>query len=125
MIDGWELELLQIVSDADIGFDQLWVQRDGDGLRWIVNCSDFFHWGTADGEGISGQDDVNLLRQCYVDLQVAEQYAEVYMFQLFCCRKRAMRPMRLWRKAEKMADDSPVTGLFDACGRERTPAEEG
>jgi hypothetical protein len=122
VINGWELDLLRFVDEADLTLEHLFVRRNGDGIRWVVDCSDFFDWGSADGEEIKGQADVDLLRQVAVDLAAAERCAEVYAFDLWCCRKRRRQPMSLWRKAQKIDDGSVVAALFAACDLPRPSA---
>ena len=126
MIDGWELNLLRFMSadESDLGCEDIFLRTRGDGVRWIVNCSDTFYWATADGEEISGQDDVDLLHRCYDDLKAAGDYHEVHAFTLWCSRKRRMRPMRLWYK-EVLKGHEAAIAVFDSAGPERDPASEG
>ena len=61
-----------------------------------VNCNDFFHWASGDGEDIEPED-LPLLKQCIEDLKATgAQTWELEVPLLFAARKRGMRPMRLW-----------------------------
>ena len=111
--------------------DGLWWRAYEDGqIKLFAQCSDTFHWASADMEEIE-EDDIPLLRQCLEDLKaVDEQYL---LDVLFAARKRKMRPMSLW-----LAFRDPKTGEYDRdkprweshqlfldAGPERDPQSEG
>jgi len=82
-------------------------------LTLMVNCSDFFHWATADCVEIA-PDDLDTLEQAFADVKAAD--ADLYWgASLFAARKRGMRPQRpVYRQM-----DAALAALFDACGPER------
>jgi hypothetical protein len=116
-------EVFRILREADLMLDScplLWHVDDDGRLQLAVNCSDTFAWGCADCESI-GPDDVPLLRQCLADLKAADGCGEIWLAELYCCRKRAMRPMNVWIKRVPPRDDMPqcVLDLILAAGPDR------
>lgn len=111
--------------------------RDGN-VTFMVNANDLFYWACADGEEIT-PDNIAQLRQAITDVRLArglqseprisesrEEWEWWYHAghlgaELFCCRVRGMRPQRPCYKS--IPDD--LRPLFDACGPERDPKEEG
>jgi hypothetical protein len=83
-------------------FDWLWTHDySNDGFLIItrdnnidisVIVSDFFYWGTADGEEIEVTD-IPDLEQAYQDMGKVEKYTNNEVLWLWACRKRKMRPM--------------------------------
>lgn len=87
-------------------------------MRLFAECSDLFHWATADAEEIT-VDDVPLLRRTLDDLKPLR--AEYELGHLFAARKRKLRPQRPCYKDM----EPPVAALYDACctEAERTAAD--
>ncbi len=116
-------EVFRIMREADMmGQDTplIW-HVDGDGRLWLsMMCSDTFAWGCADCEGITA-DDLPTLRQCLADLTAADRFGAIWLAELYCCRKRGMRPMNVWIKRVPQRDDMPqaVLDLIMAAGPER------
>lgn len=88
----------------------------------FVNCNDLFWWATADCEPI-GLADIADYERAVADLLAAGDYMEVYAAELWCCRKRGMRPQQPVYKARGF--NEAATALFDAAGPERDPKDEG
>lgn len=91
---GYVSEVLGIFQLADHeGGTLSWnIQKDGPHFR--VRCSDFFVLAMSDSEAIEVED-VPLLRECFKELH--EQiggFMEVYLNELYVCRKRQERPMK-------------------------------
>ena len=94
--------------------------EDHDELRWyfkddqpvfLVNCSDLFMWGCADGEDIL-PDELPALKRAFVDCVSADEHCSHYGPWLFAARKRQMRPQTCILKT--MPDG--IRPLFEACG---------
>lgn len=121
-------DVMQIVANAD-SYDMLsWSVIEGM-INLRLDCSDDFHWASADSEAIRPED-VPLLRQCFDDLQafgrVHGEITPTYLMNtLFAARKRGMRPMRAWLKLHAKEEKAELLALFLACGPERDPASEG
>lgn len=116
------LDLLALLRDADMmGQDMpmIWHVTDGRAHLSVI-CSDTFAWGCADAEEITAAD-MPLLRQCLTDLRAAEVHGEIWLGELYCCRKRGMRPMNRWikdmREREGLSD--AVLALIEAAGPAR------
>lgn len=90
--------------------DSLWWRFDNGELRVFAKCSDFFHWGSADLEEIQPSD-LELLEQAVKDT-VAADNTNVWVGELFCARKRKMRPQGACYKHLPEA----LWPLFDAAG---------
>jgi hypothetical protein len=106
------LRLLRLFEGDDCSW-LIWAE-DRDELRFAVNCSDTFAWGTADAEDVS-DDDLDAIAQAKTDSRI-----DPFWPTLWVARKRQMRPMRLF------LDDTaePMSGLLMACGPERDPRSE-
>ena len=87
--------------------------------RLFAECSDVFHWATADFEEITTAD-VPLLRRTLDDLKPLR--AEYELGHLFAARKRGLRPQKPCYKGM----EAPVAALYDACctEAERSAASE-
>lgn len=129
-------------------WESLWWRTDGEyaPVRFFVNCSDLFWWGTADAETLTPENlpelfkavrDVravhgvdcgssDLLKMGHEkgvkdDLWNNHYNAGSIGALLFCCRARKMRPQRpYWKHI-----DEKILPLFLACGPERDPKDEG
>lgn len=125
-------KLLLLFSHPDINDELMW--RGGiwegfpgpgrwveTGLRFAVDCSDTFAWGTSDAEDVDLSADLEALAQAKSD---AEDH--FYWPTLWVSRKRCLRPMRLfYEKRLAGAGEKKMRSLFDAAGPERDPATEG
>jgi hypothetical protein len=119
-------EVLAIFAEAEL-FDGflLWrvsVTPDGGrDVRLSVQCSDLFHWATADFEDVTTED-VPLLRATLDDLTGLRSSDEGELGHLFAARKRGMRPQAPCYKGMSPA----LAALYDACctGQERAAADE-
>jgi len=109
-MDEYKINLLKLVSKHDLQYDLDWSED----LSFYILCNDFFSWGCADAEAIENQQDVDLLEQCIKDCQAVRQSGEVHASQLYCAKKRKMRPQGAAYPYEK-----DLWPLFDACGPER------
>jgi len=111
------LAVLACISRNDI-HESLWWRCDGEysPVTFFVNCNDLFYWACADCEPFTAED------VAAMDAAIADA-GPMYGPSLWCCRKRAMRPQKpaypTGDGAEKMAR------LYDACGPERDPKDEG
>jgi hypothetical protein len=115
-------EVFRILREAELMREScplIWVV-DGDKLLLSIDCSDTFAWGCADCEGVD-YEDLPMLRQCLDDLKAADKYGDMWLAELYCCRKRKMRPMNAWIKRVPPRDGMPqaVLDLIMAAGPER------
>ena len=85
-------------------------------MRLFAECSDLFHWATADFEEIAVED-TPLLRRTLDDLKPLR--AEYELGHLFAARKRGLRPQKPCYKGM----EAPVVALFDACCTDEERAE--
>lgn len=95
--------------------DDIWWRTDAEyaPVTFLVNCSDFFEYASADCEPI-GLGDIELFEKSYADsLALTGQQHSGGL--LYCARKRKQRPMPA---AYKYIDER-VRHLFDECGGER------
>jgi hypothetical protein len=127
-------EVMGILADIDSDGEMLCPRRNLDGsVHLLVNCGDLFYWATADAEPLEIED-LPVLRQCLTDLQAADPMdGDCYLWELYCCRKRGMRPQwpfgRTYDRAiEGYANDRiprSVRALFDALGPEGSDRDRG
>ena len=80
--------------------------REGKVHLWVL-CNDLFFWGCADGEAFDLGD--------LPDLKKSLQDSPANGDELWCCRKRGMRPQKPYYKG--FTDEETI--LFDAAGPER------
>ena len=127
------VELMKVLAECDTDGEGIWPRVQPDGSLVIhINCNDLFYWACADAEKLTDAD-LPLLRQCKEDLTAAEEFGEVYLLELFCCRKRQMRPQFPFfrtRNPETCVYDTDtlvpsVRALFDACGPEGSDLDRG
>lgn len=126
------MQVLRIACDTDHEEELHWHFGMGgtEPVQFSLDCSDTFHWATADSEEIR-PDDLPLLRQCVSDL--TEIYGSAYrvwaLDTLYAARKRQMRPMQAWfkqfEKYRANPEDAKVFALLMAAGPERTRESEG
>ena len=112
------VEILRVVGELGLWGDSegmfAW-RAEGNGVRFIVNCSDLFMWGCADSEPLTAAD-LPELRRAAEDLRQLKPGAcfEVYALELWCCRKRGYRPQLPVHK--RFGDYPDLHALFDSCG---------
>ena len=114
------VRVLSIFEVADLYDGALIWKVFPDGIHFWAQCSDVFYWGTADGEPIETDADLDLLRQCLDELALFD--STFYMPELYAARRRKMRPQRPWLEHR---EDPNVLALFLAAGPERDPKDEG
>lgn len=104
--------LLKLVATWDAHDILYW----NSSLMFYVNCNDLFAWGCADCEGISSQNDVDLLEKCFNIMKAhgREWDTESASF-LYAAQKRKMRPQNAMFKHI----DKSIHYLFDECGLPR------
>jgi hypothetical protein len=83
--------VLSLINPYDCD-EILWNIQDGK-VRFQVNCSDFFHWACADCEDVT-EENIELLENCYKELEGLTEHYKSYAKDLFCCRVRQMRPQQ-------------------------------
>lgn len=97
--------------------DDVWWRTDApdyDPITLLVNCNDFFVWGSSDAEEITPEN-VEVLEQAVKDVEAITgntRQADL----LFCARINKLRPQGAYYKYIK----EELWPLFDACGPERT-----
>ncbi len=95
--------ILSLIAEYDINGEIFWSTD----FEFFVNCNDVFFWGCADAEPISAE--------TLDDLEKALKETELDGCNLYCARRREMRPQgALYKYLEKK--NWP---LFDACGPKR------
>lgn len=110
-MEQFKINLLKLVAQHGLQSDINW----NEDLNFYVGCNDIFFWGCADAEDIENQEDVDLLQQSIVDCEKLNTLNTVYATELFCARKRKMRPQGACYPQE----ETKLWPLFDACGEER------
>lgn len=89
-------------------------------LEFKVICNDLFYWGCADSVDLT-KENLPILEEC---IQICSALNQTeFIYELFCCRVRKMRPQNPWYDMTVLDDN--FTRLFDACGPERTDEECG
>jgi hypothetical protein len=101
------LRLLRLFEGDDCSW-LIWTEDRGE-LRFAVNCSDTFAWGTADCEDVA-EHDLDAMAQAKLDSHV-----DPYWPTLWVARKRKMRPMR----AHLTDMEGLMLGLLMACWVQR------
>lgn len=84
---------------------------ESDGTKMWVNCSDVFWWGCADAEEIT-LEELPALLACYDEVGAGGE--------LWCCRKRKMRPQTASYEECYPPKDWPI---FDLSGPERDDSD--
>ena len=96
--------LLKITAIHDFCASISWTEK----LEFFVNCNDLFFWGCSDLEDISTDKDLDLLEKSFID-------APIYGAELYCARKRNMRPQGAIYKYITKEE----VRFFDECGPRR------
>lgn len=89
--------------------EQLMLFMHDDSITLAVNCSDTFYWGCSDSEDITFDE--------IPDLAACRELSPVHGGELWCARKRNMRPQTASYKECYPIDE---WHLFDAAGPVRT-----
>lgn len=129
-------------NDTGDLWESFWWRTDGEyaPVTFFVNCNDLFYWACADGETLTPEN-LPALLTALEDVRRAQGlptgewprardmkdgwdehwHSGSWAAQLFCARVRGMRPQRPCYRSmpEKLKP------LFDACGPERNPKDEG
>ena len=115
-------KILVFIAKHDI-HDWLWWRCDGNyaPVTFFINCNDLFWWGTADCEPFTVAD-IPDMDKAIADVKAAGGLEGFYGPELWVCRKRGMRPQT---PAYPKREDEHLRPLFDACGPERSPEDEG
>lgn len=92
--------------------DDLWWRTIDGAVMFFAKCSDMFMWACADLEPIHAED-MPLLRECRRVLD--ELGSSCLLSELYACRKRGKRPMKVWLD-EEVGDK--LRAIFEACGPE-------
>lgn len=104
------LELVGLMADHDLQF-YFYRDRETGQVCASANCSDTFEWGTADAETITPDD--------IPDLKEAIALARTLGDELWCARKRGMRPQGAWFNVmQKHLSNEALQAFLDA-GPER------
>jgi hypothetical protein len=129
------LKILDFVARHDL-HDSIWWRCDGEyaPITIWVNCNDLFYWACADLEELT-IDNLPVLAQAIADArEVDSVLGALRGCSLFCCRMRGMRPQQPAYPKENSYTVGGVKtvipaedwkALFDACGPERDPKDEG
>lgn len=123
--------VLAIFGESDQHEQLFW--RVNDELHLLATCNDLFWWATADCEEITPEN-LPVLEQTLADLQalpdreivdgtaaVKPDFPLLYLSELFAARSRKTRPQQPCYKT--MSPE--IAALFNACGPERDPMDEG
>ena len=115
------LDVLRLFDETDCYGMLFWRCKESGSVEFFVIVNDVFWWATADLEPITPED-LPAMRQAIEDVRrVAGDNVDMYeAFKLWACRKRKMRPQR-----PAYPQNERLRALFDACGPERLPVEEG
>lgn len=135
-MDKFALEVLTVIANYGL-HDMLFWRTDGEfaPITFFANCNDLFYWATADLEVINPDNfpeieramkDVGARPASTVDCTcctcqfLRKRSESLDGLSLFCARSRKMRPQKC-----AYPEDKKLWPLFDACGPERTPEDEG
>jgi hypothetical protein len=108
------IDFLKLIAKCDGGLLEdfhVFFDKKGE-LIFTHVCSDVFHWGWADSEGIT-KDNLHLLEEAFEELPLNKKY---YAPTLFCCKVRKMRPQGAWF-SENI--EKNIKKLFNKCGPKR------
>ena len=115
------LAVLGLLAETDCYDGSIWWRCDNEyaPITFWVMCNDLFYWATADGQRLNPED-LPALRQAIADSTEIDRHCADWGFLLWVARKRGMRPQQ-----PAYPKDERLRALFDACGPERSRAEEG
>lgn len=102
-----------LIAMKDFNDSLMWSVM-GDDIQFMVDCSDVFEWGTADGELLT-EENIQLLEETIVECQEVFGYKAYWSIHLFVARQRKMRPQGAYYKYF----DKGWHSLFDAVGPQR------
>jgi hypothetical protein len=110
-MEQYKINLLKLAAKHELTSSLYW----NEDLCFYINCNDLFYWGTADGEDISSQEDVDLLEQSVKDCLLISKHGDLYATELYCARRAKKRPQGAYYEHIEKS----LWPLFDACGLER------
>ena len=116
------LKILDVVAQNDL-HDCIFWRCDGKyaPITIWINCNDLFCWATADLEEITVER-LPEFERAIADCEVIDPVLGALRgCDLFCCRMRGMRPQR----PAYPTDKPEWKAIFDSCGPERDPKDEG
>lgn len=106
-------KVLKFFSEQDFKDELMWNVEE-DEIKFAINCSDFFWWGTCDAEDLTPENFQTLVDSFEDCEKINSIEGDIYAPSLFCSRIRKMRPQGCcYPKDEKLWQ------LFDNCGPER------
>jgi hypothetical protein len=108
------IRLLKVLIDQDVQDQVRWYYMDNGDIGCYSECSDFFWWGTADGEEITTREDIELLVKAIEDCRAVDSTLWAYGPLLYCARKRTMRP-----QGAAYPYDKRIWFLFNQAGEQR------
>lgn len=119
--------ILRILKLNENGNVSAWyrVNEAGTEVKVYIDCSDLFYWACSDADEIRPEDLLEL-EQCLAEMTALD--APYWAGELFCCRRRGMRPQGPWYGYMVYPENVmirrafvpiAVEALFDACGPER------
>ena len=104
-----------LTNDDYYGCDLFWREDEGV-VSVFVNCNDIFYWATADCEEIETPEQIHEIERAFKDLAaIGEVESVVWGAELWCCRKRQMRP----QKPVLETIPEKIRHMFEQCGPER------
>jgi hypothetical protein len=118
--------LLVTLAKCDMDAESVWPRVAADGsLSVHIGANDLFYWATAESVEYAPGDEA-LLDSCLADLQTADpEHGDCHLLDLFCCRKRGMRPQYVFSRFGPDELSPPVRVLFDALGPEGSDKNRG
>lgn len=88
--------VMSVLHDLDLGFDDFWPRVEGDEAYYLVNCNDYFHYAAADAEPLT-EGDWGLFYATAVELdkmgESSDSFPELYLAHLYAARRRGQRPL--------------------------------
>jgi hypothetical protein len=113
--EGDEIFLRAARAVAFENCDDIWWREDDGIITTLVDCSDFFAWGTSDAEPIT-MENIELFEQIHRSYGFRADLEEIDLASLlWCARVRGMRPQGAYYKYFSKFE----TELFHECGPER------
>lgn len=82
-------------------------------ITFLLDCSDTFHWATADCEPLT-EHNIHILEKAVADIRAISPSDVYWAPELFAARVRRMRPMQA-----AYPRNPALRPLFDTCGPPR------
>lgn len=105
-------EFFDLLKKYDAEEYLMWNTEEGK-LKLLLVCSDLFFWGSADAEPVTPET-LNELKKSFEDVASISPDADYYGAELYCARRRKMRP-----QGAAYPEDKALFPLFNACGEKR------